>query len=450
MTRSLAPATIRANGASIWSGERRPEPGAGRAHDGRTPLISEAEVIIIGSGAFGASVAYHLAALGRQGVVVVDAHEIGSQTTPRGAGLTKQVRPHPDVSRLAILSAEKMVRFTEETGQPLTVVRSGSVSIARGEEDEAVIRAELAAGQALGVDTYEISYDEMSLAAPLVRPRSIRLIAYTPSDVYLEDPAQLALGYARAAERLGVTLLPNTPVTGIGVDAGRVARVSTAQGEIRTPAVVDAAGAWSRLLAGRIGIRVPLVPVRHQLLVTERVPGLEADHAICRFYDARVYLRPHRGGLMLGGYEDDPQTYDMSACPPEFQIADVPLNTDVLDRLAKSVLDQILVEKPLSVREYRGGLPTMTPDGLPLLGPVPGVEGFYVASGCCAGGVSIAPAVGEMLAELVHTGLPSLFLDAFALTRFGAAYDTEAALQEACLRQYKGWYSASPPVSRTR
>jgi glycine/D-amino acid oxidase-like deaminating enzyme len=360
------------------------------------------------------------------------------------------VRPQPDVSRLAILSVEKIVRFTEETGEPLTVVRSGSVSIARGEPDEATVRAELAAGQTLGVDTYEISYDEMSLAAPLLRPRDIRLIAYTPSDVYLEEPGQLALGYARAAERRGVALLPHTRVTGIGVEGGRVARVATTQGEIRTRAVVDAAGAWSRLLADLIGIRVPLVPVRHQLYVTERVPGLDADHAICRIYDARVYMRPHRGGLMLGGYEHDPQSYDMSTCPPEFQIADVPLDMTVLERLVQSVLDQILVDKRLAVQEHRAGLPTMTPDGLPIIGPVPSIEGFYVASGCCAGGLSIAPAVGEMLAELVQTGLPSLFFDAFALTRFGAKYDGEAALREACLRQYTEWYSASPPVSRAR
>jgi glycine/D-amino acid oxidase-like deaminating enzyme len=406
--------------------------------------------VIIGSGAFGASTAYHLAALGRQGVVLVEAHDIASQTTPRAAGLIKLIRPHPDVSRLAILSVDKLLRFTEETGEPLTVVRSGSVSIARGEGDEAVVRAELAAGQALGVDTYEVSYDEMSLAAPLLRARDIRLIAYTPSDLYLEEPGQLALGYARAAERLGVTLLPNTRVTGIAVQGGGVDLVSTTQGEIRTPVVVDAAGAWSRLLAERAGIRIPLIPVRHQLCVTERVPGLEADHAICRLYDARVYLRPHRGGLMLGGYERDPQPYDMGACAPEFQVADLPADMTVLERLVRPALQQLLIDPQLTIREQRGGLPTMTPDGLPIIGPVPGIEGFYVASGCCVEGLSVAPAVGEMLAELVHTGLPSLFFEAFALARFGGEYDGEAALREACLRQYTGWYSASPPVSHAR
>jgi glycine/D-amino acid oxidase-like deaminating enzyme len=391
-----------------------------------------------------------LAVLGRQGIVLIDAHEIASQTSPRAAGLTKQVRPHADVSRLAMLSVDKLLRFTEETGQPLTYVQSGSVNIARGEADEAVIRAELEAGQVLGLDTYEISYDEMSLAAPLIRPRDIRLIAYTPSDLYLEEPAQLALGYARAAERLGATLLPNTRVTGIGVDNGRVTKVTTVQGEIRTPTVVDAAGAWSRLIAESSGVHVPLIPVRHQLYITDRIPGLQADHAICRIYDARVYVRPHQGGLLLGGYERDPQPYDMSGSPPEFQISDLPLDMTVLERLTQSVRNQLMMEKDIAVREHRGGLPTMTPDGLPILGPAPNIEGFYIASGCCVGGLSISPAVGEMLAELVHTGLPSLFLDAFSLARFGREYDSDAVLREASLRQYTEWYSVIPPVPRPR
>src|SRR5260370_30713165 len=129
-------------------------PGGGDGDDGERPLISEAEVVIIGSGAFGASTACPLAALGRQGIVLIDAHEIASQTSPRAAGLTKQVRPHADVSRLAMLSVDKLLRFTEETGQPLTYVQSGSVNIARGEADEAVIPAELEAGQGAAPCTY--------------------------------------------------------------------------------------------------------------------------------------------------------------------------------------------------------------------------------------------------------------------------------------------------------
>lgn len=414
------------------------------------PVANETEVVVIGSGAFGSSTAYHLAALGHKGVALVDAHEIASQTSPRAAGLTKQIRPHPDMSRLAMRSVEKILRFTEEVGEPLTFVQSGSVNIARGDGDEEVIRAEIAAGKALGLETYEISFDEMSLLAPLIRHTGIRVIAYMPSDLYLEEPGQLALGYARAAQKQGVTIIPNTRVTGIGVRDGRVTAVVTDKGEIRTRIIVDAAGAWARLVAEHVRLRLPILPVRHQLYITDPIPGVEADQAICRIYDACVYMRPHQGGLLLGGYERDPQFHDMHKFPPEFQIHDLPLDLSVLERLTQSVRAQVLIDDQLPVREHRGGLPTMTPDGLPIIGPVPAIEGLFVASGCCVGGLSISPAVGELLAGLVHTAQPSPALEAFSLSRFGREYDSDASLLQACLRQYTGWYSSAPKVPGPR
>ncbi len=413
-------------------------------------MVSEAEVVIIGSGAFGSSTAYHLAALGRQGVVLLDAHEIASQTSPRAAGLAKQIRPHPEMARLAIRSVEKIRRFTEELGEPLTYVQSGSISIARGENDAAVIRAEIAAGKALDIEMYEISVDEMSLLAPLIRSTDVRLIAYAPLDLYLEEPGQLPLGYARAAEKRGVTVLPNTRVTGIKIRDQRVSAVVTKQGEIQTRIVVDAAGAWSRLLAEQIRLRIPLLPVRHQLYITEPIPGVEAGHAICRIYDAAVYLRPHRGGLLVGGYERDPQFHDMRKFPPDFQMGNLPLELSVLERLTESVRAQVLLDDPLPIREHRGGLPTMTADGLPLIGPVPGIGGFFIVSGCCVGGLSISPAVGELLAEAVHTDRPSPVFKTFSPSRFGREYASDAALREACARQYAEWYLRMPQVPDAR
>jgi glycine/D-amino acid oxidase-like deaminating enzyme len=110
----------------------------------------------------------------------------------------------------------------------------------------------------------------------------------------------------------------------------------------------------------------------------------------------------------------------------------------------------VLIDDQLPVREHRGGLPTMTPDGLPIIGPVPAIEGFFIASGCCVGGLSISPAVGEMLAGWVHTGQPSPALEAFAVSRFGKEYDSDASLRQACERQYMGWYSSAPRVTGPR
>jgi glycine/D-amino acid oxidase-like deaminating enzyme len=294
----------------------------------------------------------------------------------------------------------------------------------------------------LGLDIHEISAQEMSLLAPFLSPRDIRAISYVPSDLYLEDPGQLPRGYAHAAGRRGVTILANNRITGIGIVEGRVVRLSTDQGEIRTPVVVDAAGAWTRLLAERLEIRVPLIPVRHQLYITEPIPGIETHQPICRIYDASVYMRPHQGGLLLGGYERDPQFYEMRALPDSFQIRDMTLEIGVLRDLARLVRDQMMVGRDVPIREHRGGLPTMTADGLPIIGPAPGVEGFYIVSGCCVGGLSISPAVGQLVAEQIHTGASSIPLDRYAISRFGPEWDDEERLREACKKQYTEFYAA--------
>lgn len=399
-----------------------------------------AEAVVIGSGALGASVAFHLAKLGLRRVALLDRYEIAAQTSPRAAGLTQQIRPEPVMTRLAMLAVQKITRFAEETGEPLVYYQSGSVKMARTEANERQVRAEIRAGRAVGLDIHEIGPSDLARLTPFAKPTDVRAMWFTPSDLFLE-PAQIPVGYARAASRLGVTVLPHTEVTGVTVRDGVVTAVSTEHGEIRTPVVVDAAGAWARLVGERGGVRIPVVPMRHQLLITEPIAGVETSQPICRVIDANVYVRPDKGGLMLGGYEPDPHAYDMRGVPPGFQIRDLPLDVTVLRGLAERVRDQFPVLQDAPVREHRGGLPTMTADGKHIVGPVPGLRGLYVATGCCVGGLSISPAVGQMLAELIVHGESSIPLDALAMSRFGPEFADDVALRAACIDTYAHQYA---------
>ena len=399
-----------------------------------------ADVVVIGSGALGSSVAYHLAAMGQRNVALLDRFAIASQTSPRAAGLTQQIRPDPDMTRLAMLSVEKITRFADETGEPMVYHQSGSVKMARTDADARQIHAEIEAGRALGLDIQEITADDLERLTPFARTDGVRAMWFTPSDLYLE-PVQIPRGYARAAERLGATVLPHTEVTAIRSRDGAVTGVTTSRGEIRAPIVVDAAGAWARLVAEDAGIRIPTVPMRHQLFITEPIAGVRPEHPICRVIDANVYIRPDKGGLMLGGYEPNPQPYDMRELPAGFQIADLPLDLAVLRGLADRVRDQFPILQDAPIQEHRGGLPTMTADGKHLVGPVPGLTGFYAATGCCVGGLSISPAVGQTLAELILTGKPSIPLDALAITRFAADGMSDEQLRAACIDTYAHQYS---------
>ena len=402
-------------------------------------MIDSADVVVVGSGAFGASVAYHLAKRGVR-VVVLERAALASQTSPRAAGLTSQVRATPALTRLAQRAVVKLAAFTDETGEPLRFTQSGALKIARTDRDAEQLAREVKRGAEAGVPIDLVSIRDAQRRLPILGARGIAAITWSPTDCNVE-PSELPIGYCRAAEKLGAVLLPHTPATGFEIGARGVEGVRTPHGTIATRTVVDAAGAWARLVATTLGSAIPVVPTRHQLLITEPIPGVTPEFPIARVIDANVYVRHERGGLMLGGYEPDP--LQPASLPND--IAELPLDIDVLWRLARSVSDQFPIFQDPSIRvaEHRGGLPTLTTDDRYLVGPLPGVAGAWVMSGCCVGGLSVSPALGEAMAEWIVDGAPTLDLADVSTARFAGQAIDEAALRERCRHAYATHYRAS-------
>jgi glycine/D-amino acid oxidase-like deaminating enzyme len=272
------------------------------------------------------------------------------------------------------------------------VTRSGSYLVARTGAHREYLRTEASQSAGWGValraaDASEIadkvSYYEQSA--------STTFALWCPEDVYIAEPIELINAYVAAARLRGVEVLEHESVTAITLSGREVAGVETSRRSITCPVVVDAAGAWTRQVAEFAGATVALAPVRHQLLITEPTSISQAD-PIVRVVDAAVYLRPARGGLMVGGFETGPLAFDVSAPP-----AEMPLDPAVLDGLAEHVGTEVpMARRP--VAEHRGGMFTMSPDGRFVLGPVPDVPGLWVASGCNGSGFSSSPALGEALA----------------------------------------------------
>ena len=400
-------------------------------------MIASADVVVVGSGAFGASAAYHLARRGLR-VAVLERAALASQTSPRAAGLTSQVRATGALTRLAQRAVAKLAAFSDETGQPLRFTQSGALKIARTASDAEQLEREVARGTEVGVPVSLVSVAEARRRLPILGERGIVAVTWSPTDCNVE-PSELPLGFCRAAEKLGAVLLPHTAAIGFEVGPRGVEGVQTARGTIATRVVVDAAGAWARLLAEALGATLPVVPTRHQLLITEPIPGVGPQFPIARVIDANVYVRHERGGLMLGGYEADPLQLET---PPD-DVAALPLDIGVLWRLAESVREQFPIFQDASIRvaEHRGGLPTLTIDDRYLVGPLPGVAGAWVMSGCCVGGLSVSPALGEAMAEWIVDGAPALDCSDISPARFGGAVD-EAVLRERCRHAYATHYRA--------
>ena len=395
--------------------------------------VDEAEVVVVGVGAFGLSAAYHLAALGAGRVVVLDRFAPASQTSPRAAGLFKLVQADETLTRLAGMSVEIVTGFEAGTGVAMPHVRSGSLLLARTPAHAGLVRAEAAAARRWGVELEEVDAAGARRLAPYLAGDDFLAAWHVPDDIYVEEPATLLAAYRTAAERLGVEVVGRTPVTGLMIRGGRVAGVTTPRGEVRTERVVDAAGAWAAAVGELAGVRVPVAPVRHQLLITEPIAGVAATAPIVRIVDAAVYVRPARGGVMMGGFEADPLPLDPRRAGAGFAMDRVPLDRRVLDGFAERVAGAVPVLPGAAVAEHRGGLFTMTADARLLVGPAPGLDGFWLATGCNGSGFSLSSGVGRVLAEWIVGGEPSLDVRSLDPRRFaGAALDEEALTAAGC------------------
>jgi glycine/D-amino acid oxidase-like deaminating enzyme len=403
--------------------------------------LVDADVVVVGAGALGLSTGLHCALAG-QSVTVVERWKAGSQASGRAAGLFKSVQADELRTRLARRSIEKAIGFADWASVPLEVNRSGSFLIARTGPHRELLRRELAQSGRWGADVREATAGQLAGGLSYYRAAGDEYALWCPEDIYVEEPASLVRAYLAACRRLGVVLLEDEPVIGIPVAGGRVTGVETATRSITAPVVVDAAGGWVRQVAELAGARVPLAPVRHQLLITRPAPAVDPADPIIRVVDAAVYLRPARGGLMFGGFEASPLPLDPRRQPASFSTGDVPLDLGVLRQLAAQVAGEVPAAAD-PVAEHRGGLFTMSIDGRFVAGPVPGVPGFWVASGCNGSGFSSSPALGEALAAWIASGVAPPGMMALAPDRFGQACDD--ALVRDGLWQYAHYYDPVAP-----
>jgi glycine/D-amino acid oxidase-like deaminating enzyme len=345
---------------------------------------------------------------------------------------------------LARRSIERAISFADWAGVDLDVRRSGSFLIARTAEHREYLLAEAQQSSSWGVDVRAAEPADFRDRLSYYRPGGAEYVLWCPEDVYVEEPTALIDAYVTACTRHGVRLLENEMVQAITLTAGRATGVETTQRTISTAAVVDAAGAWTRQVAELAGGGVAVAPVRHQLLITEASAEVDQAAPIARVVDAAVYLRPARGGLMVGGFESDPLPVDPRREPGTFTTDDVPLDLGVLQAMA----GQVAPEVPLAaapVVDHRAGLFTMSPDGRFVAGPVADVPGLWVASGCNGSGFSSSLAVGEAVAAWLCDVPERVDIGPLSPDRFGLL--TEEALIRDGVWQYAHYYDPVVPVA---
>jgi sarcosine oxidase subunit beta len=353
-----------------------------------------ADVVIVGGGVVGASAAYQLANAGAGRVLLLERadHLAAGSTGACAGGFRQQFSSEVNV-RLSQASVPMIVGFTKEHGLPLDVAQHGYLFLVRG---EALWRGFVAANELqrrLGVEAELLTPHEAGGLAPGISLEGLVGATYGPADG-IADPSGLTHGYATLARAAGAELEFGVEVTAIRTAAGDVTGVETSAGAIDAPVVVNAAGPWAGLLASTVGVELPLEPIPRHVLVTSGFRGAPERRTLVIDAASSFYFHREGAGVLMGmGDPNERASFDPT--PDEAFVAESLLPT------------ALRVFPPLgaaSIEHSWVGLYEMTPDRHPILGPVPGLEGLYLANGFSGHGFQHAPIVGKLLAEMIVEG----------------------------------------------
>ena len=396
----------------------------------------------------GTSIAYHLSRLGWDEVVLVERNQLTSGSTFHSAGLVGQLRGSVSLTRMMMYSVE----LYRELGEDCGWVECGGIRLASSEERMEELRRQAGWAKTFGLPLELISPDEARELFPLMSTEGVLGAAWLPTDGYL-DPSQLTFALAERARDGGVGIHTNTRVTGIDAEGGRVTRVRTERGDIEAGAVVIAGGMFAAELGRLAGVRIPIVPMSHEYIVTQ--PFREHDPArplpTLRDPDLLVYFREDGGGLVMGGYERRSAPAFLDSAGPGFDRIPPDFNGRLLeddwDRFEEIVVNsrrRVPQMEDVRVTRMINGPEAFTPDNEFCLGET-GVRGLFVAAGFCAHGLAGAGGIGKVMAEWIDAGEPSLDIWSMDVRRFGAHYRSPSHTLARVRETYETYYDIRYP-----
>lgn len=391
-----------------------------------------AEVVVIGGGVLGCSIAYHLCRAGIRDVLVVERNELASGATARSAGLLSHARSTGEVIAMIRRTRAAIAELEDLLGDSVDFRQVGTIRAAHSAESEAEMRASEACMAANGLAVERIDAPMAASLVPWLVLTDARRIIHVPDDGYL-DGARLGMAYASAARKLGGRIRRGVTARDILLDDDRVCGVSSDHGAIRAAHVVDAAGAWGAEIASWLGWPYPATATRSHYWIT-RPDGSGADsQPSVQLPELRTYIRNEVGGLLVGLQEPTSRTYQSSALPPDMDAVPLYDDTEDLDLL----VEHAAILRPVipTVDDWRfahhiAGLSMYTPDGRFVLGKVAGLAGFLVAGGCCGSGVSASGGIGELIAELIAGRRGNLAI--FSPDRFGTVDPRSQEFHDRC------------------
>jgi 4-methylaminobutanoate oxidase (formaldehyde-forming) len=401
------------------------------------PLPDRARIVIIGGGAIGCSIAYHLVKEGEKDVLLLEKSGLTHGSTWHAAGLVGQLRSKRNLTRLMQDSVRLYGSLTAETGQEIEWRPAGSLRLASSEARWSELERSVSTGRSFGFEIHAISPSEAQAKFPLIFLGGVVGAVFVPSDGYV-DPTGLTMAYAKGARAGGAKLIEGVRVTGIVTKGRRAMRVATDKGTVECEILVNAAGIWADRIGAMAGIDIPAVAVEHQYIVTEKSTEIPRDLPTLRDPDKAFYLKPEVSALAIGGWEPNTIAFGRSGASFDFGRELLTPNFERFEHIALPAAERLPILEKLGIRSLINGPIPISPDGEPILGRVPELDNFLVACGFTSG-IAASGGAGRAMAQWIMHGEPEYDLRAFDIKRFRGRHMSDR--YEHAIASYHRYYA---------
>ena len=385
-------------------------------------MKDQARVVVIGGGVVGCSILFHLAKMGWKDVILLERNELTSGSSWHAAGSFHTVSSDPNVSKLQDYTINLYKEIEETSGHSISMHTTGGYYLASNQNWHDYLKRERSNARSLGLNQEFVSLDEVVEKHPLIDPDHYVAALWDPSDGDI-DPSGVVYAYAKSARVHGAEFYTHTPVIETNQRADGSWDVVTEKGSVHAEHIVNAGGLWARELGRMSGIHLPVVPMEHHYLITEeieQIANLKDGQRLpsCIDFEANIYTRQESTGMLLGTYEPRSTPWSLDGTPQTFGHDLLEPDLDrIADRL-ELAFERIPALGTAGIKNIINGPFVFSPDGNPMIGPVPGIKNYWTAVGVMAGFCQ-AGGVGKTLAEWMIEGEPSVDVWAMDIARFG-------------------------------
>lgn len=407
-------------------------------------LPSHAQIVVIGGGIIGCSTAYHLARDHKADVLLLEQGQLTSGSTWHAAGLVGQLRSSASITRVLKYSVELYKGLEAETGLATGWKMTGCLRLATNQDRWTEFKRLATTAGSFGMEMHLISPEEVKSMWPLMTTDDLIGASWLPTDGQA-SPSDITQSLAKGARMHGAKIVENVRVTGFEMDNGRILKVKTTLGDIACEKVVNCAGQWARQVGAMAGINVPLQPVKHQYIVTEKIEGLSTDAPTIRDPDRRTYFKEEVGGLVMGGYEPNPQAWTTGDVPDEWGFRLFDDDFDHFEQHMEQAIARVPALERVGVKQMINGPESFTPDGNFILGAAPECKNMFVGAGFNAFGIASGGGAGWVLAQWVVDGEAPLDLWVVDIRRFSEMHRDRQWVLDRTLEAYGKHYTVAFP-----